>query len=179
VGAVKGVGQLRDASEVFIHVAQFEPRISEILDTVSFQTDKDEDGFETTFFTYIALIPIGFADDETWIVMNEYEQLNHGETDAVINQMQQHLKQTSREKVKAFPYDQIQYLEKVKFDGWREILRVNGIEASNPVFLNFHLEDLSTIRMNMVWFFGGAYLVLSIFFFGAVAFGHYEEIVND
>ncbi len=176
---IEHVGQLRDTSEKFIHIAQIEPRINEMLDTVSYQTDKDEDGFETTRFQYTALVPLGSAGDETWIVMNQYEALNHGETDAVIHQMQKRLWQSSREKALTFPYAEVQYVVRITLDRPKEILNAKKINALHPIFLHASLESATSHRINWVWLYGGTYLLLSIFFIGAVAFGHHEEIIHD
>ena len=179
VEEIERVGQLRNTSEVFIHLTNVEPRINEMMDTVTHQTDKDEDGFETTRFQYTALVPIGSVSDETWIVKNEYETLNHGETSAVIIQMQQRLRQTSREKVLTFPYGEVQYVEKITLDRPKEILSAKAMNAVNPIFVHASLESAANHRIGWVWLYGGAYLLLGFFFIGAVAFGHYEEIIND
>ncbi|NJN42964.1 MAG: hypothetical protein HC811_12775 [Flammeovirgaceae bacterium] len=172
---VNTVDELRDTNEMFIHISDVKALPEQLIDTVMFETSEDDDGNVNTQFNYLALVPLVSGRD-TWLVVRNFEAINRYETLPALLDIQSTFWQASREEVLRFPYDSIEYLEKIDRKEPLAFLLTKGVNPVDPVFIHGSLSSISEFRIILCWIMGGTYLVLSLFFIMTVATGHNERL---
>jgi hypothetical protein len=183
VAEIGTINELAQTHDTFIHVANIQPKIAELIDTVTRETENDEDDGESTRYQYKALVPLArLADDadfSTWVVFSGIETLKGAWPESTILEKQKAFWKIQHDRVLNYPYDSICYFEKEHDEQLLEILKARSRSSTDLIFVRPSLADPSSMRKTAMQFLGWSYLALCIFFIGAVAFGHYEEIIND
>jgi hypothetical protein len=175
---IKSLNQLKETKEMFLNISPLQPDYKQFFDSVSFETEMDDDGNVNTQFNYIATMPVAF-NNKVWLVVTNFKTSNQYESIAALLEIQREFYNTSREKVIQFPFDSIQYVEKTDSEVPLALLQSKRVKPVDLIFINPSLTSISSLRIWLCWIMGGTYIVLTLFFVMTVATGHYEEIVND
>jgi hypothetical protein len=175
---INSINRLRETTETFLSIPKLEPDYKLFFDSVSFETEMDEDGKVDTRFNYTATMPVAF-NNKAWIVIKNLKYSNKYESTAVLLEMQKNFYDANRKRVIQFPFDSIQYVEKTDGEVPLALLQSKRVKPVDLIFINPSLTSISSLRIWLCWIMGGTYFVLSLFFIMTVATGHYEEIVND
>lgn len=156
----------------------------QMIDTVTTSSGMDDDMVKNSF-SYIAMVPLvdreGDTAFTTWMTWMTKSNSVDGElTEDVSRQIQKDFLESCRAEARELSHDSIVYFSIMKFNSnYKEMLTGRGKLNERNVFLFSSTETLGADRAGAAWVFGIAYLVLLIFFWGAVALGHLEPITND
>lgn len=179
---ILSVKSITEAKSPYLHFTNLDVRKTLVIDDIITEKSTDDDGFVTTSISYTGLVPLAATPEDrvvsAWMEIQERDSQNDDIPETELKKFRDDLMQRGHARALNFPYDSIKFFKVVDDARYAAILNRNGLPAPDPIFLHGSLDTLSDYEMIAVQIFGWAYLGLSIFFLGAVAFGHYEPIAD-
>ncbi|MGE0589735.1 MAG: hypothetical protein AB7O48_14255 [Cyclobacteriaceae bacterium] len=182
---VKTFGSLREAAldpSPFFTLKSFTPIPDKLVDQIEYDDNTDDDGNLTHTFDYTGLVPVRQESSDSpftgWIEFTDKLTKEGTWTERDLEAVKVDFQWKKRNDLVNFRYDSIAFFSALDSD-LSHILSLHGINEPQPFFMHASLESASSYRKTFITVFGGFYVMLTIFFIGAVKFGHYEAIDVD
>ncbi len=180
IQVVPSINDLTTATTPFVRITTFHAHPDQLIDEVIATEDKDDDGFMSYRFHYTGLVPVSETSQDTvantWIEFMASVDVPHAMSVKEQLQFTDSLTRSNRNRVNTFPFDTITYFEILDASNFNALLAKHGLPAQDQHVVHAYTESLEGRRIYFakLWFW--IYAGLSIFFAGAVALGHYEQI---